>query len=44
MLTGNQQWKYVLVMVHFQDAAFDDTHVSVPYYLMPVGKKNMLYL
>ncbi len=40
-LTGNQRWKYVLVMVQFQDAAFDDTHVSVPYYLMPEEKKHV---
>lgn len=26
----------ILIVVHFQDAAFDDAHVPPPYHLIPV--------
>lgn len=28
------------VVIHFKDAAFDDTHVSVPHNLVPEGERN----
>lgn len=32
--------KYALVVVHFEDTAFDDAHVSVPYHLVSEGHKR----
>lgn len=32
--------KDALVVVHFEDAAFDDTHVSVPHNLVSEGQKR----
>lgn len=37
---GQTRKKDALVVVHFEDAAFDDSHVSVPHNLVSEGRKR----
>lgn len=37
---GKPERRFALVVVHFEDAAFDDTHVSVPHNLVSEGRKR----